>query len=113
MTAIPRPKTKADLAKAKKALNELLEKEFDGVKNKMARELGFSRNSISWWFSKGYIGSQAVSVVAEKTGWSVQDLRPDFDEEKVAAEREKRRQKNEAQRAKNRKARAKAKKEKA
>ena len=70
------PNTPDKRSLAEEALEKLLVK-YDGNKNRMARELGFARNTISFWFSKGYIGRTAARKIAGGGELRLQDLRPD------------------------------------
>jgi hypothetical protein len=75
------PKTDEEKKAAKKALDNLINNHFDGNKNKMARELGFTRNAISFWFSKGYVGAQAAMTIERgltPINLEMKDIRPDI-----------------------------------
>ena len=71
------PKTPQALALTKAALNKLLE-ENGGSKNELARVTGFSRNSVSFWFSKGYIGRRAAEQLVQSKQYTLKELRPDL-----------------------------------
>lgn len=60
----------------KTALNKLLARYTS--KNHMARELGVSRNCVSWWFSKGYVGHMVAIDLHEKGIIDIKDTRPDL-----------------------------------
>lgn len=75
------PKTEQEQKMAAGALATLLAHDlFQGNKNKMASELGFTRNAVSFWFSKGYMGHQAAVKIAERKDlpFGLNDLRPDI-----------------------------------
>lgn len=75
------PGTEAELAATKAALDKFLNHaKFGGNKNKMASELGFTRNAVSFWFSKGYMGHMAAMKISSdpNSGFTMRDLRPDI-----------------------------------
>ena len=63
----------------KQALDKLLAY-FNGNKSQMAAACGVSRNAVSFWFSKGYIGrTSAMTIDADPTvPMSKEELRPDI-----------------------------------
>lgn len=74
---------------AKIALDSLIETHFGGNKNRMSRELGFTRNAVSFWFSKGYIGSQAALTIERGLTpmlMTMEQVRPDIALRRKAAE---------------------------
>lgn len=71
------PEDDKEMEKCKEALDAMLVTYGDN-KNEMARKLGFTRNAISWWFSKGYVGSQAALRIEEETGLAMAKIRPDI-----------------------------------
>lgn len=75
-TKFKTPKSEEELAASKSALDKLLAK-FGGSKNELSRSTGFSRNSVSFWFSKGYMGRRAAETLVGK-GYKLEELRPDL-----------------------------------
>jgi len=71
------PKTEKDKKACLAALNKL-HKRFHGNKNEMAKQLGVSRQSVGWWFTRGYIGSTSVAKVASYFDEPVTNFRPDM-----------------------------------
>lgn len=71
------PATEEQKLAAETALYTLLPR-FDNNKNKMARELGFARNTVSFWFSKGYLGRNAAKKISTDLKIPLRDLRPDL-----------------------------------
>lgn len=54
--------------------------QYEGNKNEMARALDYTRNAISWWFTKGYIGAQAALELEQRKGspLKLEHMRPDM-----------------------------------
>lgn len=54
--------------------------QYDGNKNEMARGLDYTRNAISWWFTKGYVGAQAALELEQRKGspLKLEHMRPDM-----------------------------------
>lgn len=85
------PATEDEKKLARDALTALLNSpEFGGNKNKMAQKFGFTRNAVSFWFSKGYMGSYAATELSkdESIGIPLVKLRPDI-QARLDAQREK------------------------
>lgn len=76
-TKLPPPKTEQQKQMARAALDALLEKA-GGNKYELSRQMGVSRNTISWWFTKGYVGRNAVKQLVRDKGLDPADLRPDL-----------------------------------
>lgn len=75
------PQTEQEKIEAYAALTKLIETMFDGNKNRMSRELGFTRNAVSFWFSKGYVGSQAALSIERgltPIHMTMEEIRPDI-----------------------------------
>lgn len=76
MARMKQPETEEQKAAAKEGL-ELALSRFTS-KNDMARVIGVTRNTVSWWFTKGYVSGNSVERVAEATGLTVDQIRPDL-----------------------------------
>ena len=53
----------------------------DGNKSELARRTGVARNTISYWFTNGYIGAKSAREMVEDGQWgvlSVTEIRPDL-----------------------------------
>lgn len=63
----------------KDALNKLLD-HFAGNKSQLAHACGVSRNCVSFWFSKGYVGREtALAIDADPSiPMTKEELRPDI-----------------------------------
>lgn len=78
------PKTEKDKKACLSQLNKL-HKRFHGNKNEMAKQLGVSRQTVGWWFTKGYIGSTSAKKIAGHFGEPLANFRPDLDRENKPA----------------------------
>ena len=76
-TKLPPPKTEEQKRLAQAALDALLEG-VGGNKYELSRQMRVSRNTISWWFTKGYVGRNAVKQLMRNKGFSLETLRPDL-----------------------------------
>lgn len=77
MARTKQPETEEQKAAAKEGLELVLSK-FTS-KNDMARVIGVTRNTVSWWFTKGYVSGSSVERVAKATGLTASQIRPDLD----------------------------------
>lgn len=73
---LPKPKTEAQFAAAKEGLEWLLT-QFDS-KNDMSRTTGIARNTVSWWYTKGYVASPSAIKIAKLLNEPVEKIRPDI-----------------------------------
>ena len=71
------PQTDMQKELAEKALFGLLE-ECNMNKYEMARMFGVSRNTVSWWFTRGYIGRKAARDMDRLGMFSMKEMRPDL-----------------------------------
>lgn len=70
------PKTEEQAKAAREGLDKVLA-QFTS-KNDMARGLGVTRNTVSWWFTKGFVGGSSVTRVAQALGMEPEEVRPDI-----------------------------------
>jgi hypothetical protein len=78
MTTFTTPKTHEQKAAAAQGVELVLKEIGAGSKNELSRQTGFTRNSVSFWFSRGYIGRRAALVICEKFGYKLEQIRPDM-----------------------------------
>lgn len=78
------PKSDKDVKAAKRALDELL-KQFHGNKNEMAKQTRVSRQTVGWWFTKGFIGWKSAYALADQFNVPVTNFRPDLPLERPTA----------------------------
>lgn len=62
----------------KKALGVLRDRYFSGNASEMARELGYSRNAVQYWFDKGYMGATAALELEHRSNLTMVQMRPDI-----------------------------------
>lgn len=76
MARIAIPETPEQMEAARRGLDRVLSS--FASKNDMARGLGVTRNTVSWWFTKGFVGGSSVDRVAETLNLTREDVRPDI-----------------------------------
>lgn len=76
MARLKQPETEKQKVAAAEGLELVLSK-FTS-KNDMARVIGVTRNTVSWWFTKGYVTGNSIERVASATGLTTDQIRPDL-----------------------------------
>jgi hypothetical protein len=72
------PETLGEREACKRALEALRDRYFNGNASELARELGYSRNAVQYWFDKGYMGATAALELEHRSNLTMKMMRPDI-----------------------------------